>query len=165
MDAATSGAKNNSMKHLYSDSELRDVMELLFFSYRDFIQEPDTILAQYKFGRAHHRVIHFVGRNPKITVNDLLSILKITKQSLSRVLGQLVCEEFVKQQQGKTDRRQRLLSLTQKGRALEKKLSQHQRDRIAKAFMLAGPEAVNAFYKVLVNMMNDPKEFESSIGA
>ncbi len=162
MNASTSEAKNNSSKHLYSDSELRDVMELLFFSYRDFLREPDTILAHYKFGRAHHRVIHFVERNTNITVNDLLSILQITKQSLSRVLGQLVSEVFIKQQQGKSDRRQRLLSLTQKGRALGKELSQHQRDRIAKAFLLAGPDAVNAFYKVLINMMNDPKEFERS---
>jgi DNA-binding MarR family transcriptional regulator len=144
----------------YSDAELRDVMELFFFSYRDFIREPDAILEKYNFGRAHHRVIHFVGRNPEITVTRLLNILKIRKQSLSRVLSQLVREDFVQQVQGLTDRRQRLLSLTTKGYDLEDKLSRYQRDRITSAFVRAGPEAVNAFYKILLNMMNNPEEFK-----
>ena len=144
----------------YSDAELRDVMELFFFSYRDFIREPDAILEKYNFGRAHHRVIHFVGRNPEITVTRLLNILKIRKQSLSRVLSQLVRENFVQQVQGLTDRRQRLLSLTTKGYDLEDKLSRYQRDRITSAFVSAGPEAVNAFYKILLNMMNNPEEFK-----
>jgi DNA-binding MarR family transcriptional regulator len=144
----------------YSDAELRDVMELFFFSYRDFIREPDAILEKYNFGRAHHRVNHFVGRNPEITVTRLLNILKIRKQSLSRVLSQLVREDFVQQVQGLTDRRQRLLSLTTKGYDLEDKLSRYQRDRITSAFVRAGPEAVNAFYKILLNMMNNPEEFK-----
>jgi DNA-binding MarR family transcriptional regulator len=156
MDASTA----ETFRQNYSDAELRDAMELLFFSYRDFIGEPDAILDDFDFGRAHHRVIHFVGRNPNITVSDLLSILKITKQSLSRVLSQLVREDFINQEQGPTDRRQRLLSLTEKGYALEEKLSAHQRSRIAKAFNQAGPEAVDGFYQVLLNMMNNPKEFK-----
>src|SRR6516165_1876062 len=93
------------------EDELRQGIELLFFAYRDFTAEPDTILAQYDFGRAHHRVIHFVGRHPQMTVGELLGILRITKQSLSRVLGQLVRQEFIIQRPGARDRRQRLLDL------------------------------------------------------
>jgi DNA-binding MarR family transcriptional regulator len=160
MDIPTPKKDNIKSSGQYSDSELRDVMELFFFSYRDFIREPDAILKEYNFGRAHHRVIHFVGRNPDITVTSLLNILKIRKQSLSRVLSQLVRENFIQQLQGLTDRRQRLLSLTTKGYDLEDKLSRYQRDRITSAFVRAGPEAVNAFYKILLNMMNNPEEFK-----
>src|SRR6266576_1192371 len=94
------------------EEELRQGIELLFFAYRDFTAEPDAILARYGFGRAHHRVVHFVGRHPKITVSELLGVLRITKQSLSRVLGQLVRQNFILQQPGSHDRRQRLLELT-----------------------------------------------------
>ena len=164
MDAPTTETDNKASNEPYSDAELRDAMELLFFSYRDFIREPDAILEEYKFGRAHHRVIHFVGRNPNLTVTHLLSILRITKQSLSRVLSQLVRENFIQQLEGPIDRRQRLLSLTQKGYELEDKLSRDQRNRITNAFVCAGPEAVNAFYKVLLNMMNNPEEFKQRAG-
>ena len=160
MDARTTETDNKASNEPYSDAELRDAMELFFFSYRDFIREPDTILKEYNFGRAHHRVIHFVGRNPDITVTQLLGILRITKQSLSRVLSQLVRENFIQQLEGPIDRRQRLLSLTQKGYELEDKLSRDQRNRITSAFVRAGPEAVNTFYKVLLNMMNNPEEFK-----
>ncbi len=160
MDASTPEREKDVVSSRYSDAELRDVMELLFFSYRDFIGEPDAILSDYDFGRAHHRVIHFVGRNPDITVSDLLSVLKITKQSLSRVLSQLINEDFIGQVAGAQDRRQRLLSLTEKGHVLEQKLSTHQRERIASAFEKAGPEAVDGFYQVLLNMMNNPEEFK-----
>jgi DNA-binding MarR family transcriptional regulator len=160
MDTPIPKKKIIKLNEPYSDAELRDAMELFFFSYRDFIREPDAILEKYNFGRAHHRVIHFVGRNPDITVTRLLNILKIRKQSLSRVLSQLVREDFVQQVQGLTDRRQRLLSLTTKGYDLEDKLSRYQRDRITSAFVSAGPEAVNAFYKILLNMMNNPEEFK-----
>ena len=163
MDTPTTKTDDGQPNESYSDTELRDAMELFFFSYRDFIREPDTILGEYNFGRAHHRVIHFVGRNPDITVSHLLSILKITKQSLSRVLSQLVREDFIQQLQGLTDRRQRLLSLTKKGYALEDKLSRYQRDRITSAFVRSGPEAVNAFYKILLNMMNNPEEFKQGV--
>ncbi|WP_296990476.1 MarR family winged helix-turn-helix transcriptional regulator, partial [Thalassospira sp. UBA1131] len=86
------------------EEELRQGIELLFYAYRDFTEVADQMLAQYNFGRAHHRVIYFVSRNPGITVSDLLSILKITKQSLSRVLGQLVREGFIEQKTGVQDR-------------------------------------------------------------
>ena len=136
------------------EEDLRKGMELLFYAYRDFTAEPDAILADYKFGRAHHRVIHFVGGNPGITVSELLSILKITKQSLSRVLGQLVTEGFVTQTAGTADRRQRLLRLTQPGVELERLLSRSQRERIARAYREAGAEAVEGYRKVLLGMIN-----------
>ena len=136
------------------EEDLRKGMELLYFAYRDFTAEPDAILTNYKFGRAHHRVIHFIGGNPGITVSELLSILKITKQSLSRVLSQLVRERFVTQTAGTVDRRQRLLALTQAGIELERQLSQSQRERIARAYREAGAEAVEGFRKVLLGMIN-----------
>src|SRR5271154_7429542 len=123
---------------LFSDEDVvRDGIELLFFAYRDFTAEPDAILAKWKFGRAHHRVIHFVGRHPQISVTDLLGILKITKQSLSRVLGQLVKEGYIVQRPGLRDRRQRLLELTDKGKELERQLSENQRALIARAYRAA----------------------------
>ena len=149
---------------VYSDDDLRLGMELLFYAYRDFIGPPDAILREYRFGRAHHRVIHFVGRNPGITVRDLLSILRITKQSLSRVLSDLLREGIVQQDQGTEDRRQRLLSLSNKGRAFETQVSQSQRDRIAASFVSAGPEAVEGFRKVLLGMISDPADVDKFQG-
>ena len=137
------------------DEELRQGIELIFYAYRDFTAEPDSILAQYGFGRAHHRVIYFVGRNPGITVSALLEILKITKQSLSRVLGQLVREGFITQTTGTQDRRQRLLDLTDKGIDLERQLSENQLERIARAYRAAGAEAVEGYRKVLLGMVNE----------
>ncbi len=137
------------------EEELRQGMELLFFAYRDFTGEPDRILARYGFGRAHHRVIYFVGRHPSITVSELLGILNITKQSLSRVLGQLVREGFVNQRPGLRDRRQRLLTLTEKGLELERELSAKQRARIARAYRAAGAEAVEGFRMVLTNLIDE----------
>src|SRR5271155_305622 len=95
-----------------------DVIELLFFAYRDFVGDPDEVLAKLGFGRAHHRVLHFVNRNPGIKVADLLDILKITKQSLGRVLKQLIDEGYVAQRAGPHDRRQRLLYASEAGEAL-----------------------------------------------
>ena len=135
------------------DEEVRQGIELLFFAYRDFTAEPDAILARYGFGRAHHRVIHFVGRHPHITVSELLAILRITKQSLSRVLGHLVRQEFVLQRPGPHDRRQRLLELTAKGQELERSLSEPQRARIANAYRHAGPQAVEGFRRVLLGIL------------
>ncbi len=131
---------------------------MLFYAYRDFTAEPDAILADYGFGRAHHRVIYFVGRYPGMSVSDLLGILQITKQSLSRVLGQLVREEFIVQTQGTRDRRQRLLELTEKGRDLERKLTENQRARFAKAYRNAGAEAVEGFRKVMLSMMTSDED-------
>lgn len=140
------------------DEELRQGIELLFFAYRDFTSEPDAILAELGFGRAHHRVIHFVGRNPGISVSELLGILRITKQSLSRVLSQLVKDGFVEQRQGDRDRRQRLLRLTDKGEALESRLSASQRERVARAYKEAGAEAVDGFRKVLTGIISSPED-------
>ncbi|MEX2009115.1 MAG: MarR family transcriptional regulator [Dongiaceae bacterium] len=137
------------------EEDLRQGMELLFYAYRDFTAEPDAILGRYGFGRAHHRVIYFVGRNPSITVSALLDILKVTKQSLSRVLGQLVRQGFVAQRPGARDRRQRLLQLTAKGAELERLLSEGQRARIAGAYRAAGAEAVDGFRKVLLGMIDE----------
>jgi len=137
------------------DDELRQAIELLFFAYRDFTAEPDAMLERYGFGRAHHRVIYFVGRHPGMTVSDLLGILRITKQSLSRVLGQLVREGFVRQRTGQRDRRQRLLELTPHGTELERQLSNEQRQRIARAYREAGAEAVEGFRKVMLGIINN----------
>ena len=137
------------------EEELRRGIELLYFAYRDFTRDPDEILAESGFGRAHHRVLYFVGRNPGTTVSGLLSLLRITKQSLSRVLGQLVEEGFIIQETGAQDRRQRLLRLTEKGEAFEKQLFDTQRNRVAEAYKTAGPEAVAGFWEVLLNIVDD----------
>jgi DNA-binding MarR family transcriptional regulator len=131
---------------------------MLFFAYRDFTAEPDAMLARYKFGRAHHRVIYFVGRYPGLSVSDLLDILQITKQSLSRVLGQLVREGFITQTKGTRDRRQRLLELTPKGRELESQLTASQRARIARAYRDAGADAVEGFRKVMLGIMSQDED-------
>jgi len=137
------------------ENELRQGIELLFFAYRDFTSDPDAILAEFGFGRAHHRVIHFVGRNSGISVAELLAILRITKQSLSRVLGQLIEQGYIVQEKGTRDRRQRLLRLTDKGTALERKLSEPQRARVARAYREAGAEAVAGFRKVMTGLINE----------
>src|SRR5689334_15023010 len=135
------------------EEAVREGIELLFFAYRDFTAEPDAILAQYGFGRAHHRVVHFVGRRPQMTVGELLDILRITKQSLNRVLGQLVRRGFVVQHRGAQDRRQRLLELTESGRELERRLSEVQRARVGAAYRKAGAPAVEGFRKVLLGII------------
>lgn len=137
------------------DEELRMGMELLFYAYRDFTAEPDEILAKWGFGRAHHRVIYFVGRYTDITVSDLLGILHITKQSLSRVLSQLLRQGYIVQAPGRRDRRQRLLALTPKGRELETQLSEAQRAVLARAYRGAGASAVEGFRKVLLGLINE----------
>jgi DNA-binding MarR family transcriptional regulator len=145
------------------EEEVRQGIELLFFAYRDFTAEPDAILARYRFGRAHHRVVHFVGRHPQITVSELLGILRITKQSLGRVLGELVDQGFILQRPGPRDRRQRLLELTERGRELERLLSQPQRARVAAAFRRAGAPAVEGFRRVLLGIIagdDDRRRFD-----
>jgi DNA-binding MarR family transcriptional regulator len=148
-----------------AEDAVRDGIELLFFAYRDFTAEPDAILARYGFGRAHHRVIHFVGRHPQMTVSELLSILRITKQSLSRVLGELVGQGFIRQRPGPVDRRQRLLELTAEGRALEREVSAPQRARVANAYRRAGSPAVEGFRRVLLGIIadaGDRRRFEAA---
>ena len=140
------------------ENAVRDGIELLFFAYRDFTAEPDAILARYGFGRAHHRVIHFVGRHPQMTVSELLGILRITKQSLSRVLSELVQRGFVAQRPGAHDRRQRLLELTPEGHALEREVSAPQRARVAEAYRQAGAGAIDGFRKVLLAIIADAED-------
>src|ERR1043166_7109719 len=131
-----------------------DLIELLFFAYRDFVSDPDHVLEKFGFGRAHHRVLHFINRNPGIKVADLLVILKITKQSLGRVLKQLVDEGYVVQREGANDRRQRLLFVTPKGEALALKLAGLQTTRIARAMAEVGPGAHEAARRFLAAMID-----------
>ena len=137
------------------EEELRYGIELLFFAYRDFTAEADAILAGRGLGRAHHRVLYFVGRHPEITISELLIILNITKQSLSRVLAQLVDEGYVRLKQGTNDRRQRLLTLSDKGTTLEKELTAVQKSRFSRAFRAAGSDSVDGFLQVMRNMLDD----------
>ncbi len=136
------------------EEDLRQAIEMLFFAYRDFTGEADAMLAKQGFGRAHHRVIYFVGRHPMISVSELLTILKITKQSLSRVLSQLVRDGFIMQHRGTADGRQRLLELTDKGKVIEYQLTEAQRQRIATAYRRAGGDAVQGFRAVLLGIMD-----------
>jgi DNA-binding MarR family transcriptional regulator len=138
-----------------TEEEIRQGIELLFYAYRDFTSDPDEILATFGFGRAHHRVLHFVNRNPGMTVTQLLSILRITKQSLARVLGALIEQGLVRQDRGARDRRQRLLFLTPEGEALERRVSAPQRDRVARAYREAGAEAVAGYRKVLAGLIDE----------
>ncbi|MGH6768191.1 MAG: MarR family winged helix-turn-helix transcriptional regulator [Xanthobacteraceae bacterium] len=131
-----------------------DVIELLFFAYRDFVSEPDDVLARFGFGRAHHRVLHFVNRNPGMKVAELLDILKITKQSLGRVLKQLVDEGYVVQKAGANDRRQRLLFVTAKGETLAMKLAGLQTARVAAALAELGPNAHEVARRFLTAMID-----------
>jgi DNA-binding MarR family transcriptional regulator len=131
-----------------------DVIELLFFAYRDFIGDPDEVLATFGFGRAHHRILHFVNRNPGMKVAELLDILKITKQSLGRVLKQLVDEGYVEQRAGANDRRQRLLYVTPKGEALAMELAGLQTERVRRALAELGPNAQDATCRLLAAMIN-----------
>ena len=137
------------------EEELRQGMELLFFAYRDFTSQPDRMLKEFGYGRAHHRVIFFVGRYPQMPVSELLNILSITKQSLSRVLSQLVEDGYILQRPGREDRRQRLLELTDKGRELERYLIQDQLQRIARAYRAAGAEAVEGCRTVLLGIVEE----------
>ena len=136
-----------------TDEQLRQGIEAMFFAYRAFTADPDLILDEYGYGRAHHRALHFINRKPGLTVNDLLAILGVTKQSLNRVLRQLVEDGLVSSTVGRQDRRQRNLTLTPKGAELESKLSEAQRVRVRKAYSNAGPEAVQGFRLVLEEMV------------
>ncbi|WP_428246311.1 MarR family winged helix-turn-helix transcriptional regulator [Ferrovibrio sp.] len=138
------------------EDELRQGIELLFYAYRDFTRGPDEILDQYSFGRAHHRALHFIGGHAGITVAELLGILRITKQSLSRVLSALIEGGFVRQQQGTRDRRQRQLFLTEAGRNLERQISAVQQAKVAEAYREAGAEAVAGYRKVLAGLIDEP---------
>jgi DNA-binding MarR family transcriptional regulator len=137
-----------------TDEQLRKGIEAMFFAYRGFTADPDRILAKMAYGRAHHRAIHFINRTPGTTVNNLLSILGVTKQSLNRVLRTLIEDGLVESKVGTRDRRERHLFLTDEGRTLEQKLSDAQRARMRAAFRTAGPDAVTGFRTVLEAMMD-----------
>ena len=149
-------APSSPQRGLYlRKQDLRRGIELLFFAYRDFTGEADEILSELGLGRAHHRVIYFVGRQPDMTVSELLGILKITKQSLSRVLSHLIDTGYIRQTPGVRDKRQRLLALTDKGVALEAKLTEVQCRRFAAAYSARDGDAVDGFVKVLTSLLDD----------
>jgi DNA-binding MarR family transcriptional regulator len=137
-----------------ADAPLWDVIELLFFAYRDFVADADEVLVALGFGRAHHRVLHFVNRNPGMKVADLLDILKITKQSLGRVLKQLVDQGYVEQKEGANDRRQRLLFVTPKGAALALKFAELQTTRIGRALAELDPGGHETARRFLIAMLD-----------
>ena len=137
------------------EEEIRTAQDLLFFAYRDFTNTADVILDEIGLGRAHHRALHFIGRNPGIAVTDLLGLLRISKQSLARVLSELIAQDHVSQSPGRADRRQRLLTLPPLGQALERRLFEQQRERLASAYRDAGPGAVEGFRRVMRGIMDD----------
>ena len=138
-----------------TDDQLRKGIEAMFFAYRGFTADPDRILEGMAYGRAHHRAIHFINRSPGTTVNNLLSILGVTKQSLNRVLRSLIEDGLVESRVGKKDKRERHLFLTEKGAVLERELSDAQRERMRAAYKAAGPTAVAGFRQVLEAMMDE----------
>jgi DNA-binding MarR family transcriptional regulator len=147
------------------EGELRwDIIELLFFAYRDFVGDADQELEAFGFGRAHHRVMHFVYRYPGLKVADLLDVLRITKQSLGRVLKQLLDEGYIVQKTGNNDRRQRLLFATPKGEALVNKLATLQTRRIERALAdidAAGAETVGRFLRAMIDRDDPDKVLET----
>ena len=144
-----------------SEREIKKIIELMFFSYRDFTSGPDQVLEKINFGRAHHRIIYFVGKKEKITIRDLLSILQITKQSLSRVLNQLVKKKYILVSTGE-DKRTKNLSLTKKGFDLENKLSTIQINKIRNILKNANESDVNGFKTMLYEMIDqkNKKKFD-----
>ena len=151
------GVKQGNESLLFlTDEQLRRGIEAMFFAYRAFTADPDRILENYAYGRAHHRAIHFINRQPGQTVNTLLTLLGVTKQSLNRVLRSLVEDGLVEARVGRKDKRERHLYLTEKGAALERELSEAQRTRMRAAYRAAGPSAVAGFRQVLEAMM-DPE--------
>lgn len=157
-DISTGGGvkQGNESLLFLTDEQLRRGIEAMFFAYRAFTADPDRILENYAYGRAHHRAIHFINRQPGQTVNTLLTLLGVTKQSLNRVLRSLVEDGLVEARVGKKDKRERHLYLTEKGAALERELSEAQRTRMRAAYRAAGPAAVSGFRQVLEAMM-DPE--------
>jgi len=137
-----------------SEAKLHEFAELLFFAYRDFTRDPDAILSDFGFGRAHHRVLHFVNHHAGLRVADLLGILNITKQSLGRVLKQLIDQGYIIQQAGASDRRERLLFATERGQALAERLAAPQLVRLSRALKAAGPGAETTLRQFLEAMIN-----------
>ena len=154
-EGGSGGSGGESLLFL-TDEQLRKGIEAMFFAYRGFTADPDRILSDHAYGRAHHRALHFINRNPGTTVNNLLTILGVTKQSLNRVLRALIEDGLVESRIGARDKRERHLHLTGAGVALEQALSTAQRDRMRAAYRAAGPQAVAGFRTVLEAMM-DPE--------
>ncbi len=152
---ADAGAPQGGETLLFlTDEQLRKGIEAMFFAYRGFTADPDRILGDYGYGRAHHRAVHFIHRAPGTTVNNLLAILGVTKQSLNRVLRTLIEDGLVESRVGERDKRERHLFLTEAGADLERSLSEAQRTRMRAAYRAAGPEAVQGFRQVLEAMMD-----------
>lgn len=137
------------------EDELRLAQDMLFFVIRDINAKADLILDEFGYGRAHHRCLHWIGRRPGLKVGELLAILGVTKQSLTRVLGPMVDGGYIEQVPGAKDRRQRLLTLTEKGRELERRLFESQRERLATAYREAGGQAVEGFKRVLHGLISE----------
>ena len=154
MSAVGGAAQGGESLLFLTDEQLRKGIEAMFFAYRGFTADPDRILENHAYGRAHHRAIHFINRQPGLTVNTLLSVLGVTKQSLNRVLRTLVEDGLVESRVGRRDKRERHLFLTEKGAALERELSDAQRARMRAAYRAAGPAAVAGFRQVLEAMMD-----------
>lgn len=152
----TAGPQRGDTLLFLTDDQLRKGIEAMFFAYRGFTADPDRILDEHAYGRAHHRALHFIHRSPGTTVNNLLAILGVTKQSLNRVLRTLIEDGLVESRIGTRDKRERHLHLTPTGEELERTLSDAQRSRMRDAFRAAGPEAVSGFRTVLEAMM-DPE--------
>ena len=153
---AEGGGQSGESLLFLTDEQLRRGIEAMFFAYRGFTADPDRILEEHGYGRAHHRALHFINRSPGTTVNNLLAILGVTKQSLNRVLRALIEDGLVESRVGTRDKRERHLYLTEGGTELERELSEAQRNRMRAAYRTAGPEAVSGFRQVLEAMM-DPE--------
>ena len=153
-EGGSPGGQGGESLLFLTDDQLRKGIEAMFFAYRGFTSDPDRILEEQGYGRAHHRAIHFINRTPGTTVNNLLNTLGVTKQSLNRVLRTLIEDGLVDSRVGARDKRERNLYLTEEGAKLEAELSTAQRARMRDAYRQAGPEAVAGFRTVLEAMMD-----------
>ena len=156
-DAIPALGPRNAAQDILAEPPAYDLIELFFFAYRDFVSDPDRILDEYGFGRAHHRVLHFVDRNPGLTIAELLDILRITKQSLNRVLKELLDKDFIESRMGTSDRRQRLLFATARGHDLAIKLAKLQTRRIMRALAELDPDGKEAVSRYLLRLI-DPDD-------
>jgi DNA-binding MarR family transcriptional regulator len=138
------------------EAQIRQAQDMFFLAWRDFAASADPVLHAHGLGRAHHRALHFIARDPGLTVSDLLAVLGVTKQSLARVLAPLMAQGFVHQGIGRSDRRQRLLTLTDTGVALERALFDRQRETLIAAYRDAGGAAVDGFRRVMLGIMGQP---------
>ena len=159
MDSALQSKRQLKAGIPSADQPMFDLIELLFFAYRDFVGDADRLLESMAFGRAHHRVLHFVNRHPGLTIAELLDILKITKQSLNRVLKELLDLNYVEARPGTSDRRKRQLFASPKGRRLANELANVQSRRFARALAELPEGARSSMIEFLLAMI-DPSERE-----